>query len=214
MSFSLRSLYGAVALHRPDIEGAKIQYAVQESARTLARMTMLDRERKNYSVAAGVGSFTITPSSGKSLVRILHLWWKRPAESGYSEMPEATLWFLSTRPIRAVDPFVWAQEDDRIYVAPGNPNGGDVIVELATAPTADASVGTDTTGLPESMAPAIVSWAASLVLMEPGSGMNHAAAAAAREHALQAIGFHGNIRLKGDDNFPYAGIVPSPGGKA
>lgn len=214
MSFSIRSLYGAVALHRPDIEGAKIQYAVQEAAKQVARLTMLDRERLNYTVNPGVASFTVTPSAGKNLVRITHLWWKRPTDNGYAEMPEASLWFLSTRPIRAVDPMFWAQEDNRIYVTPGNPSGGDVIVEIATAPSNDASVGTDTCGLPETLAPAIVSWAASMVLMEPGSGMNHAAAAAAREQALQAIGFIGAVRLKGDDNFPYAGVVPSPGGKA
>lgn len=208
MGWNVRDITARVATCRLDVPDAFAPYLAQRAIQEVCRRTLLDRETKSFTLEADATSFAVTTSVNKGLVKVLRAFW---TETGASyQIEEATQYFLSTRAqVSLGTPRWWTMDGAIFYLWPGQHNGGDCTLEMATYPTEDQAVCT----LPEYTVPAVEAITRADLFMMPGAGRDLQAAAACRSMAEDIIAKFGLATSAYNDppRQGAVGVVPAIG---
>lgn len=182
MGWNVRDITARVATCRLDVPDAFAPYLTQRAIQEVSRRTCLDRETKSFTLAADVTSFTVTPSTGKGLVKVMRAFWSETLAA--FQLEEATQSFTATRAANPTGIPRWFTMDGAsLYLWPGQHSGGDCTLEIATYPTTDVTTCT----LPETVVPVVEAILRADLLMMAGAGHDMQGGMASRSMAEEML---------------------------
>lgn len=193
MAINLRNLYAKAAFMRPDVEVARVGFAVQEGVREVCRRTSLARATATVTLDLGGNTLALSLTDA-NLLSVHRVTFLETGATTATELSPTTFKDLEGQDATTSAPVYYAQQGDTLQVYPATDTGGTATVYYSYVPTTEL----DSVDLPETAVTAIEAKAEAMLLRLPGEPYQNMGMAQERErdfhraiNNLKAIAFYG-----------------------